>query len=280
MVSDRGPQFISRVWKAFFRLLVVTVSLHSWAHFLPWADYAQNSLRQKTIGLTPFQCILGYQPLLFPWMEGPSEVPAVDYWFRVSKREWDSAHVHLQRAVAEAQGLRRCPVYLYSHLPACREGLSTRDLCLHLPFTEFTPHSTFHSSNHVLLPPQNPPSRKHLLLQKTLDEPSVYQVRDILDLRRRGGRLEYLVNWEGYKPGERSWVARDDVLDPSLLEEFHRTHPDRPAPRGRGRTHRHMRVSGAASGGGEAPSSPRSQSPVIPVHPWIPAKEIPAITKS
>ncbi len=127
---DRGPQFISHVWKAFFRLLGVTVSLSSGYHpqtngqaqrkiqelgrylraycqedqysrsrFLSWAEYAQNSLQQNTTGLTPFQCILGYQPPLFLWTGEPSEVPAVDYWFRVSKRVWVSAHIHLQRAV-------------------------------------------------------------------------------------------------------------------------------------------------------------------------------------
>ncbi|KAL0194857.1 hypothetical protein M9458_008429, partial [Cirrhinus mrigala] len=85
IVSDRGPQFISRVWKAFFKLLGVTVSLssgyhpqtngqterkiqevgrflrtfchghqNSWNQFLGWAEYAQNSLRQPSTGLTPF----------------------------------------------------------------------------------------------------------------------------------------------------------------------------------------------------------------------------------
>ncbi len=83
-----------------------------------------------------------------------------------------------------------------------------------------------------------------------LDQPSVYQVKDIMDLRQRGGRLEYLVDWEGYGPEERSWVVRDDILDPMLLEEFHCVHPDRPAPRGRGRPRRRMRASGAAPGGG------------------------------
>ncbi|KAL0168422.1 hypothetical protein M9458_036644, partial [Cirrhinus mrigala] len=110
IVSDRGPHFISHAWKAFFKLLGVSVNLssgyhpqtngqterkiqelgrylraychkdeHSWSRFLPLAEYAQNSLRQDTTGLTPFQCVLGYQPPLFPWMEEPSNVPAVDH---------------------------------------------------------------------------------------------------------------------------------------------------------------------------------------------------------
>ncbi|KAK3559058.1 hypothetical protein QTP86_001105 [Hemibagrus guttatus] len=115
--SDRGPQFISRVWKAFFTRLSVAVSLSSgyhpqtngqmerkiqeisrylrtfchghqdsWSQYLSWAEYAQNSLRQTSTGLTPFQCVLGYQPPQFPWSGEPSDVPAVNHWFRESER--------------------------------------------------------------------------------------------------------------------------------------------------------------------------------------------------
>ncbi|KAK3514037.1 hypothetical protein QTP70_002493 [Hemibagrus guttatus] len=106
MVSDRGSQFTSRVWGSLCARLGIGVSLSSgyhpqsngqaerlnqeigrflwsycsreqqrWSEFLPWAEYAQNSLIHSSMGLTPFQCVLGYQPPLFPWHGEPSDVP-------------------------------------------------------------------------------------------------------------------------------------------------------------------------------------------------------------
>ncbi|KAK3509394.1 hypothetical protein QTP70_033161 [Hemibagrus guttatus] len=130
IVSDRGPQFTSRVWRSLCEQLGISVSLSSgyhpqsngqveclnqeigrflrsycsreqqrWSEFLPWAEYAQNSLIHSSTGLTPFQCVLGYQPPLFPWSGEPSDVPAVEEWSRLSQEVWERAHVHLQRAV-------------------------------------------------------------------------------------------------------------------------------------------------------------------------------------
>uniref|UniRef100_A0A673KGR5 Gypsy retrotransposon integrase-like protein 1 n=1 Tax=Sinocyclocheilus rhinocerous TaxID=307959 RepID=A0A673KGR5_9TELE len=83
VVSDRGPQFTSRVWSAFCRQLNINVSLTSgyhpqsngqverlnqeltrflrsychrnqtdWSRYLLWAAYAQNSLRKPATGIT------------------------------------------------------------------------------------------------------------------------------------------------------------------------------------------------------------------------------------
>uniref|UniRef100_A0A672LK54 Chromo domain-containing protein n=1 Tax=Sinocyclocheilus grahami TaxID=75366 RepID=A0A672LK54_SINGR len=163
--------------------------------------------------------------------------------------------------------------------PGEQVWLSTRDLRLRLPCKKLSPryigpfpiqrqinevtyelrlppryriHTTFHVS---LLKPHSPSAPGPTEPDEPpppeiLDQPSIYLVRDILDLWRRGGRLEYLIDWDGYGPEECSWVARDDLLDPLLLEDFHHTHPGRPAPRSRGRPHRRMRASGATPGGG------------------------------
>ncbi|KAI2660641.1 Gag-Pol polyprotein [Labeo rohita] len=100
IVSDWGPQFISKMLKVFFTLLGVT---NSWNQLLGWGDYAQNSLHQPTAGLTSFQCVLGYQPPLFPWSGEPLDVPSVDFGFQESEKVWDAAHYKLQRAVRRQQ---------------------------------------------------------------------------------------------------------------------------------------------------------------------------------
>ncbi|KAK3553397.1 hypothetical protein QTP70_003561 [Hemibagrus guttatus] len=48
----------------------------------------------------------------FPWSGEPSDVPVVDDWIRHSREVWESAHIHLQRAIQRQQiqaDRQRCP---------------------------------------------------------------------------------------------------------------------------------------------------------------------------
>ncbi|KAK3506695.1 hypothetical protein QTP70_015433 [Hemibagrus guttatus] len=199
IVSDRGPQFVFRVWRVFFTCLGVVVNLSSgyhpqtngqterkiqeisrylrtfchghqdsWSQYLGWAEYAQNSLRE------------------------PSDFPAVDHWFRESERVWGSAHHQLQRALRRqrlAADRRR------SDAPAYRPGqkvwLSTKDIRLRLPSRKLSPRfiGPFTILKQSLARTQLDPPPPLLL-----DDGTAYGVKEILDSRRRGGQLEYLVD--------------------------------------------------------------------------------------
>ncbi|KAL0177679.1 hypothetical protein M9458_026573, partial [Cirrhinus mrigala] len=181
------------------------------------------------------------------------------------ERVWDSTHHHLQRAVHRHKRFadtrrREAPIYQ----PGDQAWLSTLSTCaygcpaasyigpfrilrqindvtfqLQLP-PRYRIHATFHVS---LLKPFSPSATDTPRAEaeppppEVLDQPSIYTVHEILDLQRREGRLEYLIDWEGYGPEERSWIAREDVLDPTLPSQP----PGSPFP---------SQASGAAPGGG------------------------------
>lgn len=83
-----------------------------------------------------------------------------------------------------------------------------------------------------------------------VDGEEAYRVNHLMDSRCRGGRLQYLVDWEGYGPEERAWVNKENIPTTFSLE-FLSAHSDRLASRPRGRPRRlaFPRVQSRSQGG-------------------------------
>lgn len=148
IMSDRGPQFTSQVWRAFCTALGAKPSLSSgyhpqsdgqteclnqelestlrcitshipstWASYLPWFEYVHNTLTSSATGLSPFEASLGYQPPLFPEQEAELAVPSVQHHLQRCRRTWSRTREALTRTSVHQQyhaNHRRTPAPVYT----------------------------------------------------------------------------------------------------------------------------------------------------------------------
>lgn len=146
-VSNRGPQFTSAVWKALCSTIGATISLSSgyhpqtngqaeranqslettlrclvsanpssWASQLSWVVYGHNTLPSSAAGMSPLQCLYGYQPPLFPSSEKEIPVPSVQAHVHLCHKTWHRARSALLRASGRYQrhaNSRRIPAPNY-----------------------------------------------------------------------------------------------------------------------------------------------------------------------
>lgn len=74
---------------------VASKNQSDWSVFLPWVEYAHNSLPSAATGMSPFVCALGYLPPLFPEQERDVGVPSVNCHLLRCRAIWQCARASL-----------------------------------------------------------------------------------------------------------------------------------------------------------------------------------------
>ncbi|KAI2643953.1 Transposon Tf2-9 polyprotein [Labeo rohita] len=218
IVSDRGLQFTSQVWQAFFQQ--ISRKAKSGANSLP-----PDLLSPKPAGLEPENPPI-YQLLIIG--SAAAKKPGTRLMCTYDEPSAEPPNKQIATVVLilstnPGDGYGSPPEIFGYAYPA-------RSSVLELP-TNYHISPTFHVS--LLKPAGDPKGERNQDEVEANHAPPLiinseeaYQVHEILDSRRRGQVIQYLIDWEGYGPEERSWVNSQDILDPALIED----HLERPDP--------------------------------------------------
>jgi hypothetical protein len=236
-----------------------------WSRLLPLAEFSYNNSQHSATGISPFFALRGYNPKFDPAVPSTAQVPRAESYVKIitDLHNWLRSQMSIaQDRYKENADRHRAQSPTYS--VGDRVWLSTSNIssarpCPKLSSRKIGPFPIKRVLGPVTVELDLPPSMKiHPVFHVSLVSPHIentiphraqrplhpvfvdndpsltphYLVNSILDSRYYRSKLQYLIDWKGYSPADRSWepanVISQDV--PNLVAEFHKSHPNLPGP--------------------------------------------------
>jgi hypothetical protein len=254
--SDGQTERVNQVLEQYLRCYV-NHQQNDWVSWLPLAEFCYNNTMNASTQHPPFYATYGFHPATDPDFIDDSPNPAAADQVNQLQR----VHQLLRMEIKFAQNNHQR--FIDKHRrditpfePGTMVWLDRRNLSTDRPLSKLDhrrlgPFKVLEAINPVAYRLELPPTMKihpvfHVsLLQPVssayrvdavppppivIDESLEYEVSQILDSRIRRNKLEYLVDWKGYGPQDRTWEPASALTNASeLVAEFHRQHSDRPS---------------------------------------------------
>ena len=233
---------------------------NDWFELLPLAEFAYNNLSQESTRMSPFYANYGFHPRFISQFQISAEhaapaakdfathlhetherlVENVTHAQNYQVKYYNAKHKSVEFNPGDMVWLN--PLNISTSRPskkldwkrlgpfkiAKRIGLQAYKL--DLPPTMRHIHDTFHVSlldpvKTTTLNPRHPPPPPALYVK---DDYEYFEIENILDSKREGRRLYYLIKWKGYPDSENSWEPPSCISARGLVKEFHRRNPGKP----------------------------------------------------
>ena len=260
--SDGQTERVNQILEQYLRVYC-DYQQQDWYELLPLAEFAYNNAKHASTKFSPFYANYGHHPRATLHVPEVSLNPAAEDLMERLKRVHEMLKQNLQSAQENYKKffdkrVKEAPLFKVGDLVwLSRRNIVTTRPSPKLDYKKLGPykilevigesriafklelplrmkiHPVFHVS---LLEPYYPniiPGRVQTPPPPVIvDGFSEYEVKEILDSRIRHNKLQYLVDWVGYRPDERTWEPLDNLENASdAIGQFHRKHPQRPNPR-------------------------------------------------
>ena len=230
-------------------------SQDDWSSLLPYAEFAYNNSVHSATNQTPFWSNFGFHPSFLPNATPELSVPAVQDRIASIQQNFQRIQETMQKAQDDYKkyynrGRKENPVFKVGE----EVWLSSANLKLPFPSRKLGPkfigpfkikrmvnpvafelalpssyriHSVFHASLLKPVIPSSFPGREEPPPPPVqVDGENEFEVEAILNCRKRGRLLQYLIKWKGYPPENNSWEPSRNIHAPRLIRAFHVNHPE------------------------------------------------------